>query len=294
MKTAKIEFDTSKNVFKGIVDGKTVATRKTRESIIKCLETKFDAKVDAADSEAVVAEPKEYFSVEERFQFIEQFTTLVAKKIVPSFIITGSGGIGKTTTVNKTLKKLGLKEDTIGSMGQSDYIVFKGYSTAKALYRMLYENNGKVIVFDDCDSVFKDPIAANVLKSALDSGETRVISWGAESLFGDDLPSRFEFTGRVIFISNLPLKKFPQALISRSLLTDLTLTTEETVERIETILNEVDAPKTEKADALEFIRKYAKQFTDLNVRSGMTVLKLRGALGKSFSRIALYTVTAGA
>ena len=35
----------------------------------------------------------------------------------------------------------------------------KGYSTAKGLYRTLFENNGMVIIFDDCDSILKDDVA---------------------------------------------------------------------------------------------------------------------------------------
>jgi hypothetical protein len=53
----------------------------------------------------------------------------------------------------------------------------KGFSTAKNMFRTLYENNGSTIIFDDCDSILKDAIAINILKAALDSYDKRVITW---------------------------------------------------------------------------------------------------------------------
>jgi replication-associated recombination protein RarA len=231
------------------------------------------------------------FSVDERFQFIEQFVGMVKRKVMNSMIITGDGGLGKTYTVINTLKKLGLKEDTIGEYS-GDFIVIKGYSTAKALYRTLWENNDKIIIFDDCDSIHRDPIGANILKGALDSEEKRIITWGAEFSEREELPNRFEFTGRVIFISNLPLMKFPQALLSRSMKVDLTLTTNEKVDRIAHVFQEVDADAFDKKLALDFVRKNAEKFTDLNVRSALNVLKLAKDIGEGWERIALYTVMA--
>ena len=60
--------------------------------------------------QVVENKPKPYFSVPERFEFITQFVDLIAQKKVNSFILTGSGGLGKTHTVVETLKKRGLKE----------------------------------------------------------------------------------------------------------------------------------------------------------------------------------------
>lgn len=233
-----------------------------------------------------VKEPAVNFSVTERFEFIDQFVTLVGNRKLNSFILTGSGGLGKTHAVIEGLKRKGLKEDTI--MEEGDFIFIRGYSTAKALYRTLWEQNGKVIIFDDADSVHKDPIGANILKAALGSEDKRVISWGAEFPESESLPNRFEFRGRVVFISNLSQEQFPQALLSRSMKVDLTLNTEEKLERIKQVFADIDGDVEEKAEVMQFIDKYADVASDLNIRSCLNILKLKRDIGDNWERLALY------
>lgn len=281
-----IEFNSKKNVWTYTVDGK-IACR----SIDKTkLERMIEAKFGGVAVKGVVAPVESEFSVNERFEFIAQFTKLAAKGVIPGLVITGSGGLGKTFTVLDTLTKMGLKEDTIGEES-GDFVFVKGYTTPRNLYTTLYENNGKVIVFDDCDTSFKDPIGANLFKAALDSYERRIITWGAESR-DDSIPSRFEFTGKVIFISNLELSKFPQAILSRSMLTDLTLNLEEKVERIKFIFAEDKVyAKDDKKAVMKFITENMSKFKDLNIRSALNVLKMKVALGVGWERPALYSAT---
>lgn len=282
-----ISFNEKKGLWVYKVDGKILCRSVDKSKLEKMVSSKFGS----AGETAVVGKPvKSEFSVNERFDFIAKFTKLAARGIIPGLVITGSGGLGKTFTVLKTLEALGLKEDTIGTI-DGDYVMIKGYTTPRNLYTTLYENNGKVIVFDDCDSSFKDPIGANLFKAALDSYAKRIISWGAESK-DDSVPSRFEFTGKVIFISNLEMAKFPQAVISRCMLTDLTLTLDEKVDRIEYIFAEdkrYDAD--DKNEVLEFIKENMNKFKDLNLRSAMNVLKMKVALGDGWMRPALYSAT---
>jgi len=272
-----------------IVDGKTLATSNDK----KKLEAKIRARgetVEDTGTDVAIEVKKSDFTVAERFDFMAQFTKLAARGIIPSLIVTGSGGLGKSHTVLNTLRDMGLVEDTIGTM-DGDFVFVKGYTTPRNLYTTLFHENGKVIVFDDCDSSFKDPIGANIFKAALDSSERRIISWGAESK-DDEVPSRFEFTGKVIFISNLSIDKFPQAILSRSMLCDLTLTTEEKVERIEQIFAEVDAVESEdKEEVLVFIKENMNKFKDLNIRSAFNSLKMKMALGEGWQRLALYSAT---
>lgn len=287
-----VRFNERIGKFELVIDGKVVA--KGSENYMKHRAKQLGVNLKTTDKAIeVMAKPqtKCEFSVDERFEFIQQFVGMIKRKVMNSLIITGDGGLGKTYTVINSLKKMGLKEDTIGEYG-GDFVVIKGFSTAKSLYRTLWENNGKIIIFDDADSVHKDPIGANILKGALDSEPKRVITWGAEFSEREELPNRFEFTGHVIFISNLPLVKFPQALLSRSMKVDLTLTTEEKVDRIAHVFKEVEADADDKKVALEFVRQYADKFTDLNVRSALNVLKLRKDIGEGFERLALYTVMA--
>jgi hypothetical protein len=145
-------------------------------------------------------------------------------------LITGSPGVGKTFIVTDELKKAGMKKDV-------DYYHVKGKSTAAGMYQTLYEHSGKLIVFDDMDSIFKDDNAVNILKGALDSDEVREIAWitsrPMKTASGEDVPQRFDFTGRVIFISNLAQKNVDSAIKTRSFVVEVALSPADTVKYIE-------------------------------------------------------------
>lgn len=294
MTKALIQFSEVYGKFEGIVDGNVVTRCADRERVVRKLVNVYGVSAESlADSvmeKVLAAAAKPEFSVQDRFDFITQFTKLVARGVIPGLVITGSGGLGKTHTVMETLSSMNLVEDTIGSV-DGDYVFVKGYSTARNLYTTLFNNNGKIIVFDDCDVVFKDPIGADLFKGALDSHARRVINWGAESK-DESIPARFEFTGKVIFISNLEMSKFPQPILSRSMLADLTLSPEEKVERIEHIFaEETQYTDEDKEVVLAFIKKNIDKFKDLNIRSAFNTLKMKVAIGKKWERMALYSAT---
>ena len=221
------------------------------------------------------------------------------KGIQVSGIITGEGGLGKSYTIMKTLKANNMVDVSdiskfpAGSvLGSNTFIRVKGYSTAKGLYRTLYENNGRVIVLDDCDSVLVDKVALNLLKGALDSYDERIISWNAD-IKDDDLPRSFNFTGRVIFISNMAKSQFDQALRTRSMMVDLEMTAAQKVERMEYIITSDDfLPEVEtevKRMALDFIDSNKDSIADLSLRTLTTVIKLVVA-GGNWEEMAEYLI----
>ncbi len=128
------------------------------------------------------------------FDNIERLTKMVGRGIQPSLVITGGAGMGKTHLVKNTLEGMGLRESY-------DFVHFKGRATAAGLFITLYENSDKIIVLDDCDSVFRDDDAVNILKGALDSYDTRKISYittkALKDEFGAEVPRHFEFSGRI-------------------------------------------------------------------------------------------------
>jgi hypothetical protein len=170
----------------------------------------------------------------------------------------------------------------------------KGYSTAKGLYRTLFENNKGIVVFDDCDAVLKDPVALNVLKSALDSYGKRIISWNAD-FRDDDLPRSFNFEGRVIFISNLDEGKIDQAIRSRSMMIDLTMSLDQKIERMETIsMMDEFMPEYDKViikDALDLIREVKDDAKEISLRTLIAVSKVR-ASNSNWKDLATYILTA--
>jgi len=223
------------------------------------------------------------FNINQRFNFLQDLTSMVVYGVTPSLIVTGEGGLGKTHTVTETIK------DNL--LNENDFVTFKGYSTARGLYNTLYDHNDKLIVFDDCDSVLEDKVALNILKSALDSYETRQITWMARMNKSDEYPNQFNFTGRVIFISNKDKSKIDSAILSRSLTVDLTMTPSEKIERMGFILNKIlpDYSIDVKSDALAFLDSM-KESANLNLRTLIMVSKIRLQFPDTWQNLASYMI----
>lgn len=214
------------------------------------------------------------FSINQRFGFLEKFTRMVLDGETASAIVTGEGGLGKSWVVMSQVAKKGMIEGT-------DYVVFKGFSTPKALYATLYENRDKTVIFDDCDSVLKDPISINILKGALDSYDKRTISWLSKGFIDDGLPSSFDFEGQVIFISNLSIDKIDQAIKSRSIAIDLSMTIQDKIDRMRFILPNVmsDYSMDLKETALEFMCAHADEAVEFNMRTLQKIIRVVHAYG---------------
>ena len=223
------------------------------------------------------------FNINQKFNFLKDLTSMVVNDITPSMVVVGEGGLGKTHSVKTTIAENGLEDN--------EYVFFKGYSTARGLYNTLFDNNGKLIVFDDCDSVLEDKVALNILKSALDSYETREISWMAKMTKGDVYPNQFKFTGRVIFISNKNKDKMDEAVLSRSLTVDLSMTSTEKIERMEFILEDIlpDYDMDVKKDALNFLT-INKDNCQLNMRTLIMISKMRRTFPDTWINLANFMI----
>lgn len=176
-----------------------------------------------------------------------------------------------------------------------DYHYVKGYSSAKGLYRLLFENKKKIVVLDDCDAAWKNDISANLLKAALDSDNERWVSWNVEGPANDDLPKSFLFEGRVIFISNVKSEDFPQSLITRALRCDVELTIEERFERMQQILSsEKFAPGISmevKQMAFDFLYEHREVAAEISSRALLNVIMVANSGSKLWKRIALSNIT---
>lgn len=226
------------------------------------------------------------FSVDERFGFLSTLIKMVREGISKSMILTGEGGIGKSYSVREELKDL--VEDV-------DYQITTGFATPKGLFQFLYKNNGQFIIFDDCDSVLKDPTSMNLLKGALDSvSKRRTITWASNDSAGGDMPKKFDFTGQVIFISNIKTENLPQALLSRALFVDLNMSTEDKIKRMWTILPDVlpNVALDKREEAMQFIDDHKMKIKKLDFRTLDQVIKIRiGA--PDWERLAEYMTCGG-
>lgn len=303
MNQVEISFDRSSGKYVGSINGTSFKT--TKKDYIEYMFRKITGEKKTFDE--IVGTPKaekksDKFSINQRFAFVEKLVKMVAAGIQPSAVVTGQGGLGKTFTVTKTLESCGysdiscLAEFQVGQILNMSkcFRMVKGYSTPKGLYRTLYENNGSVIIFDDCDSVLKDPVALNLLKGALDSYDKRIISWNADTR-DEDLPRSFQFEGKVIFISNLTKDSIDQAIRSRSMMIDLTMTTDQKIERMEYIANDdlfmPEYTTEQKNDAIALIKKLKEDAREISLRTLISVTKIRAA-NDDWEDLATYTLCA--
>jgi hypothetical protein len=277
-----------------VINGKTVKRSKKEhmDYVVR--------KAQESTSDAVVAQESR-FSINERFGFVSDMVTMLANGAQASVVVTGPGGLGKSFTVNQTLTANGFKDVStledfaVGAVIKTNkaFRVIKGYSTPKGLYRTLYENRDGVIVFDDCDSVLKDPVSLNLLKGALDSYSRRIISWRAD-IKDEDLPTTFEFKGRIVFISNLASAQIDQAIITRSMAVDLSMTRKQKIERMRHLLNSgefmPEFDKVTKNDAMSLIDKLQDKVKELSLRTLIQVTKIRKSAGSNWSNLAEYTI----
>lgn len=160
-----------------------------------------------------------------------------------SYIAYGTGGLGKTyTLMEKVLPEHNIRvydRELDPEPEDYDAIVMKGSTGLRDMWANIVKNKDKLIIFDDCDSMWGNEAAENLLKGMLDTtgdGTVRYAATVVKDEEGNPLPREIKFTGQVIFISNLERERFPQPLISsRCASTDLTMTKEETLEKLNDI-----------------------------------------------------------
>lgn len=230
---------------------------------------------DVKKAEKYMSDEYDMSDPETIFEDLEAYVKMVVKGTQPSLLITGSPGVGKTYLVTKIIKDYGLKKD-------EDYIHVKGRSTAAGMYMTLYENNGKIIVFDDCDSVFGSPDAVNILKGALDSYGEREIAWlvakPLKTEDGKNVPKKFIFDGKVIFISNLPQRKIDDAIKSRSFVIEVALSPEDMLKKMRKDLPKIspEVPLATREEALDFVESVSKKSKnlELNMRTLIKAIKI--------------------
>ena len=174
--------------------------------------------------------------IAERFSILDEMSKACISGDIRAMIVAGPPGVGKSHGVETQMEKASMFDKIAGK--KLRFNVIKGAMTALGLYAQLYKysDNKNVLIFDDCDSVFADELALNILKAALDSGKTRKICWNSDSrlLREEGIPNEFKFNGSAIFITNLKfdnvkskkLQDHLEALQSRCHFLDLTINSE--------------------------------------------------------------------
>lgn len=225
----------------------------------------------------------------DRFKAMDKMTDATINGTNKSLIISGPAGLGKSFGV----MKIAAQYEKVGKQ----VTVIKGFVRPTGLYKVLYENRGRncVVIFDDCDSVFHDDNALNLLKSACDMTRQRNISWLAETNMrdelGENLPTKYEFEGAIVFITNLDFDALIakgnknavhfSAMISRSIYLDLAMhTRRDYMVRIQMVVEEgmlrdYGLSDFDAKELLMFIEKNCEKLRELSLRMVIKVANLQ-------------------
>ena len=249
---------------------------------------------DATPTETVTETDEEAMDrIATRFQILDEMSAACINSDIRAMIVSGPPGVGKSFGVEQQLEKASMFDKIAGK--KLRYEVVKGAMTALGLYAQLYRYSDKknVLVFDDCDSVFADELALNILKAALDSGKRRRICWNSDSrlLRDEGIPNSFNFNGSAIFITNLKfenvrskkLQDHLEALESRCHFIDLTIDTQrDKMLRIRQVDRDAEGglfadynfQNGEGAEVLDFMQTNQKKLREMSIRMALKLADL--------------------
>jgi hypothetical protein len=167
-----------------------------------------------------ITEEEPLTALEQRQELLAHHVRLLARGMSAGLFVYGStGGLGKSRTVLRSLAEEGVSPVLVNS-----------HITPLSLYTCLYHNRqGKVIFFDDVDSIFSSMAHLGLLRSAL-WGTPRILTYSSSQL--DDLPASFVFESRLIFCANVVPKRNDafKAVLSRVDIFSLDASREEVLE----------------------------------------------------------------
>jgi len=282
----------------------------------KGVDEENNATVTVTKAEKIL-DKKKYSDPDVVFDDIEKLAKVVAMGLQNSLIVCGAAGVGKTFHVEKSMKTL------LGSPNGPDaqwrYRQGAKLSPMGLYFDLFMNRDNMTIVYDDSDSVFSDKDGINMLKSALDTKKERVLFWNSpktqniEILSPEEqeeyyaklydamlnkpedvgtkikLPNTFNFTSRVIFISNLPGEKFQKdadlaAIASRSLFMDIQLTLEDRVRRIKSII-EFISPEIALEEKQKVVDQLSASGKELTMRAVVAAIAIKESGESDWERL---------
>jgi len=129
--------------------------------------------------------------VEEYYENINHGIMKMTQGYSNLLFVKGRAGLGKSRNIRKAL-----------TQHKADYIELTGEVTEAYLYRLIFENNGKIIWLRDVVKLISNTSTINLLKAAAESEENRVLTKSSYSKEQKNLPDRFVCKCKFIFDYN--------------------------------------------------------------------------------------------
>ena len=140
------------------------------------------------DEDRSIRDNPNIVDMREEYHNLFDLVSMVKDGYSKTLFVIGTAGLGKTEQICKWLSGVGA-------------IRISGHITPKKLYETLWKNReGKILFFDDTESMLANQTTIVLLKQALDTSSKRIVSWDSNS---GNLPKSFEFSSRVIFCLNM-------------------------------------------------------------------------------------------
>jgi hypothetical protein len=239
---------------------------------------------------------KERLTFEKQLEDLENLIKMTASGASNALFIAGRGGVGKTHTVEKVLSAIGLSDG-------NGYFKNTGTASAAGIYSLLFKYQNDIVLFDDSDDALKDQEARNMFKAATDTKKVRKLVWNKmgknvvepdeyedpQELIDDGkIPRFFEFTGKIIFISNLKMDKLDPdgAIRTRAFMIEIDPTDAEIYDFMEAIVDKIQLDGDLKLDSatrkktVDLLRK-GKSKQTANLRKLSRALNMQAGSLKS-------------
>lgn len=256
--------------------------------------------MEAHDPEESVEEARRRINV--RYDAMQRLAKRLVSGAIPSLIVSGPPGMSKSWTMTECLRESGrMRHDGLENVGgggpfvEEGRIVHPGWydhiggsATAVGLYHALWNmRKGGLLFLDDCDAVFRDEDALNLLKVATDSTRERLCSWrkNANWLAEFEIDKTFDFQGHIAFLTNIDFEdvitkghrdaEHFKALIDRALYLCLTLrSTRDFMIRIKDVADGEQGMlakyyglnKAERGEVLGYVEEHKERFYNLSLR----------------------------
>jgi broad-specificity NMP kinase len=213
-------------------------------------------------------------SIAEQLKAVGTMVDMAVYRQINSLFIFGIPGVGKTSLVIDRFSAANMTEG-------KDYLLVKGVTRPMGLYTILCENKDSTIVFDDCDTAWDDQDSANILKAALEMARVRKVAYYSQSVKNTGLPMSFNFTGSVIFVSNLDEDKVDPAIRSRSYSYGVFADNDQMIEFMEQMLEKVepDISIESKREVFEYLKSISNQLRSFDLRTLVKTIRLKVCKG---------------